>query len=347
MDDFFNFRKALIRLQIVNASVYYYLPLDYKFADWERSRIGHVVYYIVDVVKEMGRRNLTVPNVDLIFNTQDFDASNNFSINFIEHFTDAYEYFSAAHNYKKTRLKQFPPLPVLSGVQCTHSHDFSFPVTIMQNEFADWREYEKAYNRNIEIASKTPWQNRKNMAFFRGFPYPANRRIQLAQIVRQERSRIFDVCVSGNRQFCYVPVAKWGHDFKMFIHCAGSFYWSSRLSQLFLLNGTVLRQMTPCHEFWDSFFEPWVHYIPVDYDLQDIVDKVKWCLGHQVECEQIAARAFEQAKRVFQREHILQYGITLISEIAKRQNASEITIRSGALLPESLNGLLPHLGVNS
>jgi len=104
--------------------------------------------------------------------------------------------------------------------------------------------------------------------------------------------------------------------------------------------------MTPCHEFWDSFFEPWVHYIPVEYDLQDIVDKVKWCLDHQVECEQIAARAFVQAKRVFQREHILHYGITLISEIAKRQNAS-VTIRPGALLPESLIGLLPHLGVNS
>jgi len=89
MDDFFNSRKALVRLQIVNSSVYYYLPQDYKFADWERSRIGHVVYYIVDVVKEMTRRNKTVPNVDLIFNTQDFDASNNFSVNFIEQFTDA------------------------------------------------------------------------------------------------------------------------------------------------------------------------------------------------------------------------------------------------------------------
>lgn len=40
----------------------------------------------------------------------------------------------------------------------------------------------------------------------------------------------------------------------------------------------------------EELLEPWVHYIPLDLDLTDIVEKVQWMLDHDEEARQIAVR---------------------------------------------------------
>jgi hypothetical protein len=59
-----------------------------------------------------------------------------------------------------------------------------------------------------------------------------------------------------------------------------------------LLSNSVVIMRPPTVTSWamEELLEPWVHYIPLDLDLTDIVGKVQWVLDHDEEARQIAVR---------------------------------------------------------
>ena len=60
-------------------------------------------------------------------------------------------------------------------------------------------------------------------------------------------------------------------------------------------NSLVLRQESPWQMFGDSYFAPWVHYVPFSSDGSDLFEKFEWCERNQTECE----RMVENAKRAW------------------------------------------------
>jgi hypothetical protein len=59
-----------------------------------------------------------------------------------------------------------------------------------------------------------------------------------------------------------------------------------------LLSNSVVIMRPPTVTSWamEELLEPWVHYIPLDPDLTDIVEKVQWVMDHDEEARQIAVR---------------------------------------------------------
>jgi hypothetical protein len=59
-----------------------------------------------------------------------------------------------------------------------------------------------------------------------------------------------------------------------------------------LLSNSVVIMRKPNVTSWamEELLEPWVHYIPLDVDLLDIVEKVQWVLDHDEEARKIAVR---------------------------------------------------------
>ena len=69
-------------------------------------------------------------------------------------------------------------------------------------------------------------------------------------------------------------------------------------SSLYWMLGThslVLRQESPWEMFGDSYFAPWVHFVPFAADGSDLVEKFHWCERNSLTC----ARIVENANRAW------------------------------------------------
>jgi hypothetical protein len=59
-----------------------------------------------------------------------------------------------------------------------------------------------------------------------------------------------------------------------------------------LLSKSVVFMQTPQYTSWlmEEFLDPWVHYIPINHELTDVEEKMKWVMEHDTEARHIAER---------------------------------------------------------
>ena len=60
-----------------------------------------------------------------------------------------------------------------------------------------------------------------------------------------------------------------------------------------MVSNSVVLMRRPRYTSWalEELLEPWVHYIPLNEELDDIDEKVQWMLNHPEESKRIAHRA--------------------------------------------------------
>jgi hypothetical protein len=90
-------------------------------------------------------------------------------------------------------------------------------------------------------------------------------------------------------------------------------YW-----QLFS-NCVTFKQESPAVQWYYADLKPYVHYIPLQNDLSDLVEKLQWAKDHDREALQISRQAQEFAKEHLSRESVLQYVYLLLKEYAALQ----------------------------
>lgn len=56
-----------------------------------------------------------------------------------------------------------------------------------------------------------------------------------------------------------------------------------RFPYLLAGDSLVLKQESPYYEHFYSKLEPWTHYVPMNRDLSDVVEKVQWARDHDEE----------------------------------------------------------------
>jgi Glycosyl transferase family 90 len=83
---------------------------------------------------------------------------------------------------------------------------------------------------------------------------------------------------------------------------------------LLLRSGSVVFKSSRYREWFTGSLEPFKHYIPVNYDLSDLVEKVAWAHSHPQEAERIAAESMKLAETAFRREDIMCYTYRLMLE---------------------------------
>lgn len=171
-----------------------------------------------------------------------------------------------------------------------------------------------SYNQHI-IAMQTslkadnlapPWHKRRNAAVWRGasntgkmdfvlrfkpdYPSKLIPRQLLLKMVGKRKD-----LVDANAKF-----TPWGELLQFKYHLAvvgntyaSSFKHSARAGQL------VIRQEEIMYEWFEPYFEPWTHYVPMRFDLSDLWEKVEWARAHDEEARAIAERARERALKLF------------------------------------------------
>ena len=81
-----------------------------------------------------------------------------------------------------------------------------------------------------------------------------------------------------------------------------------------LRSGTLVFKSTKYSEWFYERVRPWVDYVPVNYDLSDLVSKVEWAHFHPEKAESMAKHAREMSYRHIRYEDKLCYMYRLILE---------------------------------
>jgi hypothetical protein len=87
-------------------------------------------------------------------------------------------------------------------------------------------------------------------------------------------------------------------------------YW-----QLFS-NSVLFKQTSPDFQWYYNALEPYVHYIPFENDLSDLIDKIKWAQEHDLVVQQIVHNANDFAHTHLTYADIMLYVYLLLTEYA-------------------------------
>jgi len=77
---------------------------------------------------------------------------------------------------------------------------------------------------------------------------------------------------------------------------------SGQLVQRLRQGFTVFKQESHLREHFSTLLQPWVHYVPVSENLEDVAQRVQWALAHEHEAAAIAARGQQLAQGLHRRE---------------------------------------------
>lgn len=64
-----------------------------------------------------------------------------------------------------------------------------------------------------------------------------------------------------------------------------------RLAHLLMGNSLVFKQESPYYEHYYKALKPWKHYVPVERDLSDLLEKIEWAKANDEEAQRIVKRA--------------------------------------------------------
>ena len=66
----------------------------------------------------------------------------------------------------------------------------------------------------------------------------------------------------------------------------------------FLSGSCILRVDSQRQQWYYKELRPWKTHVPIEKDLSDMIEKIKWCSNNQLKCEEIANRGKQMAENV-------------------------------------------------
>jgi hypothetical protein len=181
-------------------------------------------------------------------------------------------------------------------------------------------------DKNLVSPESTNWARKQNRAVFRGAPtgcgYTAetNMRLKLAKM----KSADLDVGVTvvKSNSIKFDPKNGMGQldmtkeltavgrltlaeqsGYKYIIHIDGNVA-AYRLLKMMTTGSLILKVKGPYILWVDHMLKDKQHYVEVAEDLSDLETVMQWCRDHDSECEQIARRGMEFAKKALTKEYV-------------------------------------------
>lgn len=277
-----------------------------------------------------------LPDIDFFVNRRDFPLLKR---DFTEPYDNIYNSEThplVSHNYDKH-------IPVLS--MCTTDLFADIPIPTMD----DWsrvmfkEQIHFAMTKRV-IATKdifdTPWSKKKELAVFRGSNTGIGHTTE--NNIRLKLYYLFQ-----NHPYCNVGISSWNSrhrkisgnptlvvpkqtiqlsnslsleeqsSYKYIIHIQGHTQ-AFRLSIELAMKSVILIVKGKYRLWYESLLVPWEHYVPVAEDLSDLDEKIKWCLEHDDECQQIAIESRKFYDKHLSKEGCLSYLKDLLIELSQK-----------------------------
>lgn len=144
----------------------------------------------------------------------------------------------------------------------------------------------------------------------------------------------------------YITMEDQMKTFKYIINTGRNSCWADRLRSLLLAPMAVIRQHTPCEEYWEPLLQPNVHFLPTDSNFDNISAVVEWAIEHDKEVQAIVRNANEFADQILSAEGLYRYFSQLFVGFNKlttqppviHKHAAEFVCRLGQCTWKTLTG---------
>lgn len=277
-------------------------------------------------------KNRQVPDCILFFNLRDFPILRE---------GDLHPFTSVVPpGFKLKKVFRGPKYPICSF--CTHSDFSDVPVPTsddMRRISPEFFYPDKCYN-GAETGILRDWDKKISKAYFRGSATGCgvsaadNMRIKAHLLSRKHPDLLDCALVNLNPRprkprwdqplsapdFSDVRPAsfatnreKSGHKYILNLDGHSRAY---RLSGELGYGSVVLLQESPYRLWFERLLQPYVHFVPIQADLSDLLDRVQWCRAHDEECRRIAQNALELYQQHLGRDGVLDHMQKVIHDIA-------------------------------
>jgi hypothetical protein len=223
-----------------------------------------------------------------------------------------------------------------SVVQCLGSSTIPLPMFDVSRppndvSLGEWPLAVQGIKRHRD---SVPWRTRTPKAVFRGgtrtchacatpegYHLEADMVPKIPNDHRCGRARAIDIA----RDDPHLDFAETGSDnldmpgheayrYVMYLH--GECHWANRLRRLLFMGMAILKQEGICEEFYGMRLRPWVHYIPVDYNLRNVSAAIRWALNNERDVRRMIRRTQAYAEAFDTSDFAVSYTYHLLRRYA-------------------------------
>lgn len=194
---------------------------------------------------------------------------------------------------------------------------------LVANERFEWdRKIERAFWRGSStggVYTRSNWKNFPRVKIVElSSEYPALLDAKFTLLAQRDKGVIDTISA---KYPIAMAVSQADHvKYKMQLSVEGSMTsLSSELWRL-LSNSVMLRQKSTNMKWFHSLFRDGEHYVSVEYDMSNLMNKVKWVLANDKKAQKIAENASNVVKKEVTPEHLHLYWTEVLSEYVKHQD---------------------------
>ncbi len=218
--------------------------------------------------------------------------------------------------------------PVFSVTRCDHTQQIPYVQwnKIRDGPFSAWN---RRMRRARERVKKTPWVSRRSTAVFRGSVarkwsfdedgYPQMTSLNegnwrkigrtiLAHIANETGSMNYlDVKLRyvkeklPNFPFAEaedeMPMEVQAARFKYTVIVEGNCGWADRFKSFLSMGSLCFVQTTPCREYYSLLARPFIDYVPVAGNLQNLTEAIEWARSNDQEAQRVAHNGIKFSDR--------------------------------------------------
>lgn len=288
-----------------------------------KTRIQELIWLLSDIAKG-----------DVVPNTE-----------FLVAIHDCVQTVNHDHEYRGSVFKESSP--TFTIVSCNFSDNIPFPMwegDPVRGGLKNWDNKMEKY-RNSDT---TPWAEKQNKAVFRGGNRPSMYfkikkeadehcdevgRTRLA-FLADKNAEMFDVGVSGKcgaKVHSMQHLSESGHhSYKYILYAEGNCFWADRLNKQVFGPSAVIKQETPCGQFWEPLMKPMTHYIPTNFFFSDTINQISWANENDEKVKEIVAKANGFAKSFLSVKGIKTYVEVLLVEYTKLLQSKKFEPEKGS-----------------
>jgi hypothetical protein len=259
---------------------------------------------------------------------------------------DCVQTVSKKHAYRGAHYMESSP--TFTIVACNFSDNIPFPMWEGDDQRGGGLNGWDSKMNEYRSSDRTPWAEKKDQAVFRG-GYRASMffaekrdadvrcddagRSRLAFLAR-ESPDLYDVSISGKCGATRHSMTRLSeamhHEYKFILYAEGNCFWADRLNKQVFGPSAILKQETPCGQFWEPLLRPMTHYLPTDFFFGDTTERITWAKAHSAEAGRVVKNANEFASNFLSLSGIESYVEVLLTEYTKLLEVKVLEVERGS-----------------
>ena len=300
----------------------------------------------INVIKDMLETLLkerNIPNVEFFLNDRDFPILK-------KDYTEPYNHLFDGDNIKIEKEYQFKKLcPIFSKSITDKYADILMPTNddwIMASNKYFTSSCSDTYHKKSWDKINIIWKTKKSICVFRGsatgcgITLDTNMRLKAADLSidypdlldasitdwkgRMKKYKDMPINIIDPSQFRFKLASQEMNNisksnYKYILNIDG-YVSAFRLSSELSMNSVVLLVNSDYKLWFSDMLEPYVHYVPINKDLNNLITQIEWCKKNDKKCEEIASNAVLFHNKYLSKDGILDYMQSKLSMIYLNKN---------------------------